>query len=107
MERLFAIGVTRYISRISDGDLVYIGPDVAKLISEPVREPLAISAMSEMEGAQAAVDRHARNRTDYLTLSNELADHGVETWVVDVREKTITFSDMTGSAMLEERIPSE
>ena len=34
VERVFAIGVTQYISRISDGDSVYIGPDVAKPISE-------------------------------------------------------------------------
>jgi hypothetical protein len=65
VERLYAIGVTRYFSRKSDGNSVYFGPDDEELTSEPVHEPLAISTLSEMKQSQAAPKRYARILTDY------------------------------------------
>jgi uncharacterized protein YbcV (DUF1398 family) len=104
VQKLGAVGVRRYVTYISDGHSIYFGPDNLSLTSAPVHEPLAVSRSSDREQALRSVERHERNLTDYLTFSKELADSGVETWIVDIREGTIKFCDMTGKSMLEQTI---
>jgi uncharacterized protein YbcV (DUF1398 family) len=70
-----------------------------------VHEPFIVSRSSDREQALRSLERHEQNLTDYLSFSKELADSGVETWLVNIREATIKFCDMTGKSLLEETIP--
>ncbi len=49
---------------------------------------------------------HQQGQTDYMTFCNDCAKTGVEMWMVDTKELTCTYYDISGKKMLEEKIPT-
>jgi uncharacterized protein YbcV (DUF1398 family) len=47
---------------------------------------------------------HNKGETDYLEMSQGLADSGTEKWSIDTSKMTITYYDKEGSEMLVEAL---
>ncbi|HEY1054084.1 MAG TPA: DUF1398 family protein [Emticicia sp.] len=104
LQALNAIGVVKYDSFLTDGHSEYYGADNQKLVSPAVHEPLTIADISNLEGLMIHLNLHEQGKTDYLQMSQGLADNGVEKWTFDTGEMTIAYYDKAGNALLVEEI---
>jgi uncharacterized protein YbcV (DUF1398 family) len=104
LRALNAIGVVRYDSFIADGHSEYYGADGQKLVSPPVHEELTVAGVSNLEALHIHLKLHEQGETDYLQMSQGLADSGIEKWTFDTEQKTIAYYDIAGNALLIEDI---
>lgn len=104
LQALKAIGVDKYDSFITDGHSEYSGKDNQKIVSPPVHKKLTIANTSNREDLLKHLSLHNQGKTDYLEMSQGLADSGTEKWSFDTSKMTITYSDKEGQEMLVEAI---
>jgi len=104
LRALKAIGIDKYDSYLADGHSEYFGKDNQKLVSPPVHKKLIINTVSNREGLLNHLTLHAGGKTNYLEMSQELADSGVEKWSFDTGKMTLTYFDVKGRQMLIEEI---
>jgi|SRR5688572_23272874 len=104
LQALKAIGVEKYDSFITDGHSEYFGKENQKLVSPPEHKKLTIANASHREGLLKHLSLHNKGKTDYLEMSQGLADCGTEKWSFDTSKMTITYYDKEGSEMLVEAI---
>ena len=104
LQALKAIGVDKYDSFITDGHSEYFGKDNQKVVSPPVHKKLTIANTSNREGLLKHLSLHNQGKTDYLEMSQGLADSGTEKWSFDTSKMTITYYDKEGREMLVEAI---
>ena len=104
LQALKAIGVDKYDSFITDGHSEYFGKDNQKLVSPPAHNKLTIASKSNREGLLKHLSLHNQGRTNYLEISQGLADSGTEKWSFDTSKMTIIYYDIEGREMLVEAI---
>jgi len=104
LSALKAIGVNKYDSFISDGHSEYFGQGNQKVVSGPVHKKLTIANISNREGLLKHLNLHNQGKTDYLEMSQGLADSGIEKWAFDTSKMTITYFDIDGRDLLVEAI---
>ena len=101
---LKVLGVKYYVTYISDGHSDYFGKDKYLVTSMAVHETFEVSIQSNKEKFLKSLTRHEEDKTDYITFSKELANAGIETWVVNMQEMTISFYNKIGEKVLIEAI---
>ena len=104
LQALKVIGVDKYDSFISDGHSEYFGKDDQKVVSPPVHIKFTIADTSNREAMLMHLNLHNEGKTNYLEMSQGLADNGVEKWSFDTTKMTITYYDKGGGEMLVEAI---
>ena len=104
LKALKVIGVDHYDSFIADGHSEYFGKDNQKVVSPPMHKTLTIADTSNREGLIKHLSLHNQGETDYLQMSQGLAESGTEKWSFDTSKMTITYYDKVGSEMLVESI---
>ena len=104
LQALKAIGVDTYDSFITDGHSEYYGKDNQKIVSPPAHKKFAIAKTSNREGLLRHLSLHNEGKTDYLKMSEGLAESGIEKWTFDTSKMTITYFDKDGRKMLVEGI---
>lgn len=104
LQALRAIGVRKYDSFLADGHSEYFGIDNQKIVSPPVHKKLTIANRSNREDLLRHLSLHNQDKTDYLEMSQGLADSGTEKWSFDTSKMTITYYDKEGREMLVEAI---
>lgn len=101
---LWAMGVDKYDSYLTDGHSEYFGKHGHKVVSAPAHEPLSIAGASNRENFLKHLQLHERGETSYFEMSAGLAESGIEKWTVDTRNMTMIFYDKAGNEMLAEHI---
>lgn len=104
LQALESIGVDNYDSFISDGHSEYYGKGNQKVVSPPVHKELNIANTSNQEDLLKHLNLHNQGKTDYLEMSQGLADYGIEKWSFDTNKMTIAYYDREGREMLSELI---
>jgi uncharacterized protein YbcV (DUF1398 family) len=104
LRALKAIGIDKYDSYLADGHSEYFGKDNQKLVSPPVHKNLTIATVSNREGLLKHLTLHEHGKTNYLEMSQGLADSGVEKWSFDTGKMTLTYLDIKGLQLLVEQI---
>lgn len=102
MRVLRDIGVTYYISHISDGHLEFFDGKGNVLRTAPLHEAYEVAATPDPEAAKCALGAHARGETDYLAFARQLSAAGVATWLMDPDAMTCTFRCRGGTPLFAE-----
>lgn len=95
------LGVTDYITYVSDGHNEYNGI----ISSEGMYKSIPIASDSNIDLFKKYLKEHQQGLSDYLTFCEQSARTGVEKWVVDLFKMTCIYYDIKGEEMLQERIP--
>jgi uncharacterized protein YbcV (DUF1398 family) len=101
---LAAIGVVRFESFVTDGHSQYIGADDQRVVSAAHHEVLVVSQISDRDAFLEHLRRHADGETSYVEMSRGLAAAGVEKWVADTSDLTMTYRDRAGVALLVDQV---
>lgn len=104
LQALSSIGVEKYDSFISDGHAEYFGKDNQKVVSPPEHPELTVAQISNQEEFLKQLSLHSEGKTDYVEMSERLADCGIEKWSFDTTKMTIIYYNMAGQEMLVEAI---
>ncbi len=100
------LGVKRSDVYVMNGMAIYFGKDDYTVESAPVYENLLIEEHSNAEELKEALVIHQQGETDYDTFCRQAAGAGVEKWIIDFEEMTVTYLDMHGNELLVEHIPA-
>lgn len=98
------IGVDKYDSFITDGHSEYYGKDSYKLVSPPVHEKFPIANTCNRQEILKHLSLHEQGKTNYIEMSQGLADSGIEKWTFDTNKMTISYYGIDGNEMLVEKI---
>ena len=75
------------------------GKDGYTVVTPPAHQTFTIAETSNREQFLASLEI-----ADYEEMSKSLADSGVERWVFDTNELTMTYYDKAGTELLKEDI---
>ena len=101
---LAKLGVVRTDVFVINGMTTYFGEGDETVQGPPIYEDLLIEEESSILALQEALKIHQNGASDYQTFCRELAVAGVEKWVVDLTEMTISYFDMAGKELITEKI---
>ena len=99
------MGVTRSDVYVMNGMTIYFGSDNYTVEGAPAYESLLIEEHSDAAELKAALKTHQQGETDYQTFCRQAAGAGVEKWITDFLEMTVTYLDMHGNELIIENIP--
>jgi uncharacterized protein YbcV (DUF1398 family) len=101
---LAAIGVVRFESFVTDGRSEYFSADDQRVVSAAHHEVLVVSQPSDRDAFLEHLRRHADGETSYVEMCRGLAAAGVEKWVADTSDLTMTYRDRAGVALLVDQV---
>ncbi len=104
VQAIEAIGVVRADSYVSDGHSEYFSEDGQKVESSPVHDVLSVSQTSSGQSLLQQLRLHDEGKTSYLEMSKGLAESGIEKWVINTLELTMSFYDAGGNKLLTNKI---
>lgn len=105
IKEIKAMGVERNDVYVMNGMAIYFGKDDHTAETPPAYETLLIEEKSSVEDLKEALRVHQTGETDYQTFCRQVASAGVEKWVADLTEMTVTYLDMSGNELIVEKIP--
>jgi len=105
IQDLIKLGVISYSTYVIDGHAEYFGDNDYTVKSEGKYSFLTVLEKSDKETFINRLKMHQQGQTDYMTFCNDCANTGVEMWMVDSKELTCTYYDISGKKMWEEKIP--
>jgi uncharacterized protein YbcV (DUF1398 family) len=105
IQEIKAMGVIRNDVFVINGMAVYYGNDDHTVQSAPAYEDLLIEQQSNVDELKEALKIHQNGATDYQTFCRQVASAGVEKWVTDLNEMTVTYLAADGNEMVVEHIP--
>ena len=106
VQEIIKIGVTAYSTYVSDGNTFFEGENNYKIQSGPKYSNLTIAAQSNKQQFLNDIKAHQNGKSDFPAFCRQCADHGIEKWVVDLRNMTCTYHDKAGTEILVEKIPN-
>jgi uncharacterized protein YbcV (DUF1398 family) len=101
---LKALGVKRNDVYVMNGMAIYFGEGNETVEGPPLYEHLLIEEHSSVNDLQKALSIHQRGETDYQTFCRQAAAAGVEKWIVDLVDMTVTYLGDAGTVLLVEKI---
>jgi len=107
LQALWAIGVLRQDSFITDGHSEYYGQDGYTVSSPTIHGAFPVANASNQKELLQHLDLHGQHKTSYLEMVKGLADSGVEKWTFDTNAMTITYYDRAGNIMKAESVESK
>ena len=104
LQGLYAIGVVRFDSFVSDGHSEFVGKDGHRVVSPPHHAVLEVAGAGDRSAVVEHLRRHGDGETSYLQMSTDLAASGIAKWVADTGNLTMAYCDLNGAAVLIEQI---
>ncbi|GAA0879033.1 hypothetical protein GCM10009119_20010 [Algoriphagus jejuensis] len=105
IQNLIKLGVSSYVTFVTDGHTDYFGANAHFATSPAKYETLAIAARSNASQFTSDLKAHQAGNTDYPTFCEDCAKSGIEKWVALLDEMTCTYFDKAGKEILVEVIP--
>jgi uncharacterized protein YbcV (DUF1398 family) len=99
------LGLIGYEYWVSNGKTEYFGANGHRIKSDARYEPLTIADCSSSKQLKHIISIHQQGQTDFITLCHQVAEAGVEKWVIDTQKMLCTYYDKTGNKMVAEPIP--
>lgn len=107
LRALKAIGVDTYDSYLIDGHSEYYGQNGHHISSPPIHKVLVIAPKANREKLLEHLDLHNQHKTNYLEMSQGLADSGIEKWTFDTNAMTLAYYDKAGNEIYIESIQKD
>jgi uncharacterized protein YbcV (DUF1398 family) len=101
---LAALGVVRFESFVTDGHSEFTTTDGQRVDSPAHHAVLEVAGASDREAFLQHLRQHADGETSYVEMSEGLAHAGVEKWVADTTDLTMTYRDRSGVALLVDQV---
>jgi uncharacterized protein YbcV (DUF1398 family) len=102
--KLKSLGVQRVDVFVINGIAVYFGAGDEAVEGSPVYESLLIETKSSVTELKEALKNHQVGIIDYQTFCKQAAEAGVEKWIIDLKEMTVTYLDTSGNEIVVEKI---
>jgi uncharacterized protein YbcV (DUF1398 family) len=103
-KELKSLGVQRVDVFVINGIAVYFGAGDEAVEGSPVYESLLIETKSSVTELKEALKNHQVGIIDYQTFCKQAAEAGVEKWIIDLKEMTVTYLDTSGNEIVVEKI---
>lgn len=104
LQALRSIGVTKYASYVSDGHSEYYCFNGETLVSDAVHESFIVSDEVDKKSFLTTLDLSKKGKIGYVEMSKRLADSGIERWVFNTKELTISYLDKAGTVLQKESV---
>lgn len=105
IQNLRILGVTDFVTSVSDGHTDYFDTDKESVNSEPTHDFL-IAEKADSEKFLDCLKLQQSGATDFTEFCKDFAENGIDCWIVDLQKMTCTYYDKTGNEILVEKIPS-
>lgn len=102
---LKALGIQQYQTFVSDSHTDYAGANGYSISSEPVYDPLTISATANKTAFESELKKHQGGGSGYMEFCEQCAANGINKWIVDLEKMTCTYYDSNGAAVYMEPVP--
>jgi len=99
------LGVSSYEHYLTDGHVTYHAVSGQTLLADPKWGTREISDDASSEKTESFLKIHQKGGSDYPTICRQLAETGVEKWIVDMQKMTCVYYDKKGNEVLIENIP--
>jgi uncharacterized protein YbcV (DUF1398 family) len=99
VQELSKIGVKHADSYLTDGHSEFFGTDNYTVRSPAVHDVLSISDTTDRNGLMRYLALHDSGKIGYIEMSKGLAESGIEKWVIDTSELTMTFYNKAGDEL--------
>lgn len=100
------MGLLRYDFMVGNGQTVYHGAEGFQTAALPIYPEKIISQDASADAVRKIITEHQQGKTDFSTFCQQVADAGVERWVVDTETMLCTYYDLSGNQLVAEPIPS-
>nr|WP_315033938.1 DUF1398 family protein [uncultured Chryseobacterium sp.] len=98
------LGVSHYITYVSDGNTVYFDPENKSVETGSKYSPLKISGHLNPDYFKTRLKLHQQGGTDYTTFCNDCAESGVKGWKMDLNTMKCTYFNENNKTILVEQI---
>ncbi|MCL9807432.1 DUF1398 domain-containing protein [Flavobacterium amniphilum] len=105
-ENLKNLGVTYYETKMEDGSSIFHGENNYELRTGSNYSAITVADMVNLEQLKIDIINHQQGKSDYLQISRQSADNGIEKWAVCLINMTCTYIDKAGNKVWVEHIPS-
>lgn len=105
VQQIKALGLLYYEFVVTDGSIRYFGEKGYQVKSEPMYDNLIINPNASAEALQHSIAIHQQGQTDFLTFCRQVADAGVDKWVIDTQQMVCFYRDVFGKLVVAEAIP--
>jgi uncharacterized protein YbcV (DUF1398 family) len=105
VQEIKQLGLLHYDFMVKDGRTVYHGRNGFQLSGDPIYEEKIISVQASPAAVQQIIAEHQQGKSDFLTFCRQVAEAGVEKWVVDTKAMLCSYYDRSGNSMVAEPIP--
>ena len=102
---LIELGVRGYDTYVKDGQVSYFGVDNFSISATEKYPAIQITPTANKERFIEFLVLHQEGQTDYLHFCQDAAKCGIAKWRVDIIEMTCTYFDVSGGAIVIEKIP--
>jgi len=99
------LGVTFYVTFVTDGHTDYYGSDNYTITSPAKYGALVVGETSDTDQFKTDLKAHQQGKTDYLTFIGLCSKSGIEKWAVCMEQMTCTYYNKAGNEILVEQIP--
>jgi uncharacterized protein YbcV (DUF1398 family) len=105
VQEIKQLGLLHYDFLVKNGQTEYHGTNGFQVNGDPIYAQKVISAQPSPTAVQQIIARHQQGETDFFTFCQQVADTGVNKWVVDTQAMLCTYYDLSGNSMIAEPIP--
>ncbi len=105
IKELMQMGVLCLETFVVDGNTVFHGAENHAVTASSKYPMLVVAKAYNPQQFQLDLKRHQQGESDFFTFCADCAKAGVNKWIIDVAEKTCTYFDLSGEAVLVESIP--
>ena len=85
--------------------IVYHGANGFIISGPAMWEVREINTKGNATQLRDIISTHQQGQTDYITFCHQVAEAGVEKWVIDIPRLTCSYYDLAGNEMVVEPIP--
>lgn len=105
IQDIINLGVLGYDTFVNDGRVAYFGANNFSVSTSEKYPVIQIAPNANKERFIEFLVIHQDGQTDYLTFCKDAAKCGIAQWRVDIIEMTCTYFDVSGGAIVIEKIP--
>jgi uncharacterized protein YbcV (DUF1398 family) len=99
------LGLLRYEFWVDNGRTIYYGGNNHVIATEAKYPEQDISTKSSADELRHIIAIHQQGQTDFITFCRQVAEAGVEKWVIDTSLMTCTYYNLKNEVMVSESIP--
>ena len=99
------LGLLRYEYYVTDGTIINYGQNDYQITSGPKYLVIQIATEAFVANLKHSIAIHQQGQTTLETFCQQVANAGVEKWVIDTEKMLCTYYDLKGNAMVAESIP--